>query len=183
MTPLTTCSFSHILPQLLVHIFSREERTVYSSCFSSATLTSQMTGTDWGIAMCVNVPRVFWKVPWILCFWSVLNLTPFPFDPKLLAPRAASTSTSGNLDLVSVIGLTGHSFSVLPKRFWSKFWFYPWQIVSDSIAHPNPSHTWLGWSPSQTDPGMVMEHHAALRSHDHCPVFISPSALLYAPNR
>lgn len=122
-----------------------------------------------------------WKLPWILCFWLVLNLSPSPFDPKLLAPRAVSASTSGNLDFVCVIGLTGVSFSVLPKRLWCQFGFCPWQIASDSIAPPDPSFMRPSWFPSQTEPGIVAELSVALRNHDYCPVFTSPSALLCVP--
>lgn len=121
-----------------------------------------------------------WKLPWTLYFWPILNLSASPFDPELLAPWSWSVSdpTSGDWDLLSVIGLTGISFSALPKRFWSKFWFSPWQIASDSIAHPNPSLSWLGWYPSQTGPGTVMKYYASFRNHGYCTVFISLSASL-----
>lgn len=101
----------------------------------------------------------------------------------LWSPTSVSDPTSGNLDLVSIIGLTGIRFSALPKKFWSEFCFSPWQVASDSIAHLNPSLLWLGWYPSQTGPGTVMEHYASLRNHDYCTVFISPSALLCVPYR
>ena len=120
----------------------------------------------------------FSRFPWTLCFWPVLNLAPSPFDPNLLAPWAVSDPTSGNLGLVSIIGLTGVSFSALSKRFWSKLWFSPWQIASDSIAYPNPSLSWLGWYHTQTSPGTVTEHSTSFRNHDYCTVFISPPALL-----
>lgn len=83
------------------------------------------------------------------------------FDPQLLAPSSGFDPTSGNFNLVSVIGLTGISFSALPKRFWSKLWLFPWQAASDSIAHPNPSLSWLGRFSSQTGPGTVVEHCAS----------------------
>lgn len=170
-------------PQLLVHIFLEKNEQFMHPGFLQPHWHLRWHAQTEAYRCVWMVHGYSWKVPWTSCFWPVLNLIPSQFDPKRLAPRAMSTSTSGNLDLVSVIGLNGNSFSVLPKRFWPKFWFYPWQIVSDSIAHPNPSLAWVGWSPSQTDPGLVMEHHAASRSHDHCPVFISPPALLYVPFR
>lgn len=155
MTPLSTCSFSHILSTAAGSpLFWRRMNNWCILVFFQP---------DWHLIWHAQTEayRCVWmchgyscSLPWTFCFWPVLNLMPSPFDPKLPAPRAASASTSGNSGLVSVIGLTGVSFSVLPKRFWSNFWLSPWQIASDSVAHPNPSLTWLGWYPRQLTLGL-----------------------------
>ena len=173
----------HLISCCLYIAIRKENEQYMHSNFLSARLTSHMhaqTEACWYVWMFQGYS---WQLPWTLCFWPILNLSASPFDPQLLAPWSVSEPTSGNLDLVSVIGLTGIRFSALPKKFWSKFCFSPWQVASDSIAHLNPNLLWLGWYLSQTGPGTVMEHFASLRNRDYCTVFVSLSALLCVPYR
>lgn len=179
----TTCSFSYILQAAACTqlFWGRMNNTcILISCQSDWHICQAQTESCRYVWLFQGYS---WKPPWTLHIWSILKLGASPFDPQLLTPLSGSDPTSGNFNLVSVIGLTGISFSALPKRFLSKLWFFAWQAASDITAHPNPSLSWLGQFSSQTGRGTVVEHCASLRNPDYCTLFISPSALLCVPHK